>query len=1021
MPKASSSRSSSPTKASRSSSPRKAARSSSPTKSSSAAKSHQRKIPGLVQIPFASDPRPRPTFPRPPPTNANLSGPSKAKQCPVVIYDRFYDDTSAKEQGEGKKIWLAEDVFSQRSSPPAWTVAEDSSYPDSPCGSPEPNEVADIEELLDEEAISFGLNRISLEEDQNPKPGNPLDHDPDDQPFLRTHYLRKFLAAKAPSQLPLQCSNSPHCSTELKPQTGFTLEVLRHQRCFSLRGKTSLKEYYDALVDLTSPAEHKGEIPSLYDQFRIAVRQYRILTMYMRAGKDDGLAPLQKGELCVKCPACPEPGVNLPSNWDLDRMKQLHYARFLAGDGNFKLQRLAKRGSSKSEGSKSLLGDGGFWVSASTFQNYLAETPMAADEPLKQRKNACNTMAGDPSYSPEGAKALDVTGVFAVSCRHIFICPNGVVDFHKGEKYRYVDVCFAGPLNHSYAAGLRYFVITYDIACKYGANFKSRCCTPTCKFVLIPMTQGELNVIFCVNKFHQESHEDGCATKNALEYTQYVGRTCGEGVETIWAKMNWLRYSTREMSPGHRIETLSEHFNDWNWQKTSNLVRFTKSSYLSAVQSLDVVLEELESLKNSLGPATVAQLYADYKKSGGEQFLLNSQRVQGLSKQELSRETQSNKTSTLATPQGTRTSKVSHIDLICKALQLEAMQARLRQRAHDLAKIKNPTRELKARVTQLAKQLSSSLNNHYDLLFEVVPQLEPLVQRSSDPAKDDIFLPSRLSPEEINELELLDLLKVEMQLRTGHAYDCIKELRNALAMRSFWSRHTNSQHSSQTKTTKGMSSLQSSTARLKETARAYNTCYNWLTKRSPETAEKFGLRALRNTDLTLLTEWQESKVYRPTDLPDVDDGWVDEMETVSQEEPNRLSKVVESWRTEIVRLDYIHATAATERWIEEVRLLSREMPAICRSFRASALRWARLANEATIAQSGGAPAEISPSEWSLVDAETRGYVAYASRQFALYVQMTTDATTQFSKVVGVKQWVELWSAPCKDDLLKHTL
>lgn len=134
-----------------------------------------------------------------------------------------------------------------------------------------------------------------------------------------------------------------------------------------------------------------------------------------------------------------------------------------------------------------------------------------------------------------------------------------------------MDVCFSGPLKHSYAAGLRYFVITYDIACKYGVNFKSRCCDPSCKFVLIPTDQGDINVIFCVNKFHQESHDEDCAAKNSLNYTKFVGRTCGEGVETIWAKMNWLRYSTREMSVGNRIETLSEHFNDWNWQKLLGL------------------------------------------------------------------------------------------------------------------------------------------------------------------------------------------------------------------------------------------------------------------------------------------------------------------------------------------------------------------------------------------------------------------------------------------------------------------
>ncbi|KIO19112.1 hypothetical protein M407DRAFT_51641, partial [Tulasnella calospora MUT 4182] len=159
------------------------------------------------------------------------------------------------------------------------------------------------------------------------------------------------------------------------------------------------------------------------------------------------------------------------------------------------------------------------------------------------------------------------TGVFCVSCRHVFISPNGVVDFYKGERFRPVDVAFSGPLKSSYLSGLRHFVITYDIACKYGVNFKSRCFNKDPQAALIPTPHEEMFIAFCVNKFHQESHEDSCSAKNALNYTKFVGRTCGEGVETIWAKMNWLRYSTREMSPGVRRETLSEHFNDWNWQK----------------------------------------------------------------------------------------------------------------------------------------------------------------------------------------------------------------------------------------------------------------------------------------------------------------------------------------------------------------------------------------------------------------------------------------------------------------------
>lgn len=43
-------------------------------------------------------------------------------------------------------------------------------------------------------------------------------------------------------------------------------------------------------------------------------------------------------------------------------------------------------------------------------------------------------MAGDPGYTPVGTRAMDVSGAFAVSCRHVMICPNGVVDFVLGER-----------------------------------------------------------------------------------------------------------------------------------------------------------------------------------------------------------------------------------------------------------------------------------------------------------------------------------------------------------------------------------------------------------------------------------------------------------------------------------------------------------------------------------------------------------------------------------------------------------
>lgn len=43
-------------------------------------------------------------------------------------------------------------------------------------------------------------------------------------------------------------------------------------------------------------------------------------------------------------------------------------------------------------------------------------------------------MAGDPGLVPVGAKGMDISGAFAVSCRHIIISPTGVVNFELGER-----------------------------------------------------------------------------------------------------------------------------------------------------------------------------------------------------------------------------------------------------------------------------------------------------------------------------------------------------------------------------------------------------------------------------------------------------------------------------------------------------------------------------------------------------------------------------------------------------------
>lgn len=48
------------------------------------------------------------------------------------------------------------------------------------------------------------------------------------------------------------------------------------------------------------------------------VREWRHLKLLKRGGRGHelgGVDATQHGELCLRCPACPQPGENLPPNW----------------------------------------------------------------------------------------------------------------------------------------------------------------------------------------------------------------------------------------------------------------------------------------------------------------------------------------------------------------------------------------------------------------------------------------------------------------------------------------------------------------------------------------------------------------------------------------------------------------------------------------------------------------------------------------------------------------------------------
>ena len=170
--------------------------------------------------------------------------------------------------------------------------------------------------------------------------------------------------------------------------------------------------------------------------------------------------------------------------------------------------------------------------------------------------------------------------VTAIDARHGFILPHGVGDLQKGERYVISFACLDSFIH----AMIRYSnvdyviasawkllpyalrrVISYDIACQWATHFASRVeALPA--HVRFDVPQGT-QLRYAIPKFHYRAHKHDNHDQFSLHLQPGVGRVDGEEVERGWSRHNQIAYSTREMGPGSRQDTLEDHFGNANWQK----------------------------------------------------------------------------------------------------------------------------------------------------------------------------------------------------------------------------------------------------------------------------------------------------------------------------------------------------------------------------------------------------------------------------------------------------------------------
>ena len=99
-------------------------------------------------------------------------------------------------------------------------------------------------------------------------------------------------------------------------QTIFMLDVLNYFCLSNLELKATAYQFYHLLQQITNPLEPASVI-NLYREFRRMTRIWRWMKCLKWAGYGMKKAPMSEvtpSQLSVFCPACPQPGINIPDN-----------------------------------------------------------------------------------------------------------------------------------------------------------------------------------------------------------------------------------------------------------------------------------------------------------------------------------------------------------------------------------------------------------------------------------------------------------------------------------------------------------------------------------------------------------------------------------------------------------------------------------------------------------------------------------------------------------------------------------
>ncbi|KAG8818805.1 hypothetical protein FRC19_010305 [Serendipita sp. 401] len=664
------------------------------------------------------------------------------------------------------------------------------------------------------------------------------------------------------------------------PKTLFSFETLEYFRMLHLEGKVSAHVFMESLTRLTTNEHHSAWITKdRVREFQRTARQWNYLITLKESIADESSA------LTTMCPACPQPGINIPHNWQdtVDPEKQWLFRQFVHFDANFRLVLEARPKRTRSDAG-GLWNRNGFFVENQQYLDYLKTV-----DANQQNKSTCSDLRALLNYNRSRFQRLDITGIAGAVCRHDCAIPGSFVNLYKGE--RFVNSDYALSNIFKMRKGLKEIVVSYDIACQYAAKFEDRFCKSA--FLNTP----ESSVLFLIPKFHLPSHREACSFRFSFNHVKGVGRTDGEGIERLWSIQNRLSGSTSKMTPGFRQDTLNLHFMDWNASKTRRMGEFQElyasinpvrvARWIDLENNFDVCTGGTNIFQTALSKApSRATILASITQFEGNNIRRDNSSLDDWD-----------------------TAAVAWVN---DGLDIEETQASIRTRRSKINSgsmeiesdlLERERKQLWDRLLQWRLDSPTAQITGDDLTFDIeaddttYPEDEPVILPSS--------LPSQQRP--------LQLAQIEQRLREGQANDALEAIRTFLAHRVALFRTKRLDMSGQKSNTRADAVVRRVGEQIQHAAAQYRRAYRAMLSLGMSPANSI-YQDLQDSHLTpgsvfdvphipgqgreLSWIWQNTDVIR-----NMDDNWLDEVE----------------------RVQFLDAKVHCDRWAEEVELLKTEL------------------------------------------------------------------------------------------------